>query len=73
MKIRMLYQCEKCGVEYKTEELAQECENMHLKPEYVEEEYRAGKSIPKRLKVGFSDDSVGIYELVKMEEVQSDV
>lgn len=73
MIIRTLCQCEKCGAEYESATEAELCENAHLKHEWAEEEYLPNSSIPYRVKLGFSNDEEGIYELVGARRVQSDV
>lgn len=72
MKTRMLYQCEKCGAEYENEENALKCEKNHMRPEYTDSFYRLGQSKPFKLNVGFSDDTVGIYELKRIEKIEED-
>ena len=59
--MKIIYECSKCGAQYKASEEAMTCESSHLEPDAVECSYGYKRDVPYRITATFGKSKV-IYQ-----------
>lgn len=73
--MKVIYECSKCGAQYKSSEEAMTCESSHLEPDAVECSYGYNRDVPYRITATFGKSKViyqaeGSYEDGKDEDIE---